>query len=84
MDRRSSGLTSRPGMASAAKVPAVTLGFWAIKILATTLGETGGDAVTMTPGLGYLAGTAIFAAILVVSVRSRGAGAFYWATIMAS
>ena len=41
------------------KVPAVTLGFWLIKILATTLGETGGDAITMTLNLGYLVGTAI-------------------------
>ena len=44
------------------KVPAVTLGFWVIKILATTLGETGGDTVTMTLDWGYLAGTALFAA----------------------
>ena len=42
------------------KVPEVTLGFWVIKILATTLGETGGDTATMTMGLGYLTGTAIF------------------------
>ncbi|MGN1286462.1 MAG: hypothetical protein ACI4XG_07755, partial [Bradyrhizobium sp.] len=47
----------------AGKVPAVTLGFWIIKILATTLGETGGDAVTMSMDLGYLVGTAIFAII---------------------
>ena len=45
------------------KVPEVTLGFWVIKILATTLGETGGDAVTMTLDWGYLAGTALFALI---------------------
>lgn len=45
-----------------AKVPEVTLGFWLIKIAATTLGETGGDAVSMSMNLGYLAGTAIFAA----------------------
>ena len=42
------------------KVPQVTLGFWVIKILATTLGETGGDAVSMSMDLGYLIGTAIF------------------------
>ena len=41
------------------KVPLVTLAFWVIKILATTLGETGGDTVTMTMNLGYLTGTAI-------------------------
>jgi uncharacterized membrane-anchored protein len=48
---------SRPALS---KVPAVTLGFWIIKIAATTLGETAGDTVTMTLNLGYLAGTAIF------------------------
>ncbi|HEY5338068.1 MAG TPA: hypothetical protein VIJ85_07700, partial [Rhizomicrobium sp.] len=48
------------------KVPAVTLTFWIIKILATTLGETGGDTVTMTMNLGYLTGTAIFLTALVV------------------
>ncbi|HXR62086.1 MAG TPA: hypothetical protein VN720_00915, partial [Rudaea sp.] len=46
------------------KVPAVTLGFWIIKIAATTLGETGGDTVTMTMDLGYLTGTLIFLAVL--------------------
>lgn len=50
------------------KVPAVTLGFWIIKILATTLGETGGDAVTMSMNLGYLVGTLIFSAIFVVAI----------------
>lgn len=43
------------------KVPEVTLWFWIIKIAATTLGETGGDAVTMSMNLGYLFGVAIFA-----------------------
>lgn len=80
------------------KVPAVTLGFWIIKILATTLGETGGDAVTMSwlgettanpvPG-GYLIGTAIFGALLLVlvlaQIRARKFNAWlYWATIAAS
>ena len=71
------------------KVPAVTLGFWFIKILATTLGETGGDTVTMTMNLGYLTGTAIFLSLLVVLValqiraRSFHPG-LYWATIVAS
>lgn len=50
------------------KVPAVTLGFWIIKILATTLGETAGDTVTMTMKLGYLAGTAIFMTVLALLV----------------
>ena len=53
------------------KVPAVTLGFWVIKIAATTLGETGGDAVTMTLNLGYLIGTAIFGVILIAAVSRR-------------
>ena len=48
------------------KVPEVTLGFWVIKILATTLGETGGDTVTMTMDLGYLTGSAIFLLALIV------------------
>ncbi|HEY7977279.1 MAG TPA: hypothetical protein VID67_03725 [Rhizomicrobium sp.] len=71
------------------KVPAVTLGFWIIKILATTLGETGGDTVTMTMNLGYLVGTAIFLAALVVLVIAQIAAKkfhplLYWATIIAS
>src|SRR5437868_8490689 len=80
------------------KVPAVTLGFWIIKILATTLGETGGDTVTMTwlgettphpvPN-GYLIGTAIFGVLLVVlvvaQIRARNFNPWlYWATIVAS
>ena len=73
----------------ASKVPAITLGFWIIKILATTLGETGGDTVTMTMGLGYLAGTAIFASLLVALVLAQIVAKkfhpfLYWATIIAS
>ncbi|WP_374412533.1 hypothetical protein [Novosphingobium colocasiae] len=72
-----------------AKVPAVTLGFWIIKILATTLGETGGDTVSMTLDWGYLAATGLFAAVLVLLVWMQiAAGGFhpalYWATIIAS
>jgi uncharacterized membrane-anchored protein len=71
------------------KVPAVTLGFWIIKILATTLGETGGDTVTMSWNMGYLAGTAIFLGALVLLVFVQTAAkAFrpflYWLTIVAS
>ena len=71
------------------KVPAVTLGFWAIKVLATTLGETGGDTLSMTLDLGYLASTAIFAAILIGMVvwqvrAARFDPALYWGTIIAS
>jgi uncharacterized membrane-anchored protein len=74
---------------SAGKVPAVTLGFWIVKILATTLGETGGDAVTMSMNLGYLAGTAIFAAIFAAAVTAKiGAKRFhpflYWTVIVAT
>ena len=73
----------------ATKVPEVTLGFWIIKILATTLGETGGDTVTMTMGLGYLTGTAIFLLVLVALVVAQiVANKFhpflYWITIVAS
>lgn len=81
-----------------AKVPAVTLGFWIIKILATTLGETAGDAVSMSwlgettsaaTGYGYLIGTAIFLVPLVILIFAQiRARAFhpllYWATILAS
>jgi uncharacterized membrane-anchored protein len=71
------------------KVPAVTLGFWVIKIVATTLGETGGDTVTMTWGLGYLPGSAIFLTALVVlvvlQIRAKAFHPFlYWVTIVAS
>jgi uncharacterized membrane-anchored protein len=81
-----------------AKVPAVTLGFWIIKVLATTLGETGGDTVTMTwlgettphpVPFGYLIGTAIFGVLLValvwLQIRARRFNPWlFWATIVAS
>jgi uncharacterized membrane-anchored protein len=71
------------------KVPAVTLGFWIIKIAATTLGETGGDTVTMTFDWSYLAGTAlflsVFATLAVLQIAARKFHPFlYWATIVAS
>jgi uncharacterized membrane-anchored protein len=71
------------------KVPEVTLVFWIIKIAATTLGETGGDTVTMTLNWGYLTGTAIFLAALVVLVAAqilakRFHPFLYWSTIVAS
>ena len=53
------------------KVPAVTLGFWIIKIAATTLGETAGDTVTMTMNLGYLVGTTIFLTVLIALVAAQ-------------
>ena len=74
---------------AATKVPEVTLIFWIIKIAATTLGETGGDSVTMTLNWGYLSGTAIFVAALIVLVvlqiaAERFSPFLYWATIVAS
>ena len=84
--------------AALSKVPMVTLGFWIVKILATTLGETGGDAVTMTwlgettkaanPN-GYLIGTAIFFSVLLalvaIQIKAKRFHPFlYWATIIAS
>jgi uncharacterized membrane-anchored protein len=71
------------------KVPEVTLLFWVIKIAATTLGETAGDAVSMSMKLGYLVGTAIFAAIFLGAVTAqmrakRFHPALYWTTIIAT
>ena len=71
------------------KVPALTLGFWVIKIMATTLGETGGDTVTMTLNWGYAAGVALFGVALITLVAAqilakRFHAALYWATIVAS
>ena len=71
------------------KVPEVTLIFWIIKIVATTLGETGGDAVSMSMNLGYLVGTAIFAVVFVIAVvaqikAKRFHPFLYWITIIAT
>ncbi len=71
------------------KVPAVTLGFWIVKILATTLGETGGDTVTMTLDWGYVAGVVLFGVALVALVAAQiwathFHASLYWATIVAS
>ena len=71
------------------KVPEVTLIFWIIKIFATTLGETGGDAVSMSMNLGYLIGTAIFVIIflmaVVAQIKAKGFHPFlYWTTIIAT
>src|ERR1700723_2619965 len=80
-------IASRPGALT--KVPEVTLVFWIIKIAATTLGETGGDTVTMTLNWGYLAGTALCLSLLLVLVICQTAAKkfhpwLYWATIVAS
>lgn len=71
------------------KIPEVTLIFWVIKIVATTLGETAGDAVSMSMNLGYLVGTAIFAAFflvaLVAQIKAKGFHpSLYWTTIIAT
>jgi uncharacterized membrane-anchored protein len=71
------------------KVPEVTLIFWIIKILATTLGETGGDAVSMSMNLGYLVGTGIFAVIFIAAVivqitAKQFHPVIYWTTIIAT
>jgi uncharacterized membrane-anchored protein len=71
------------------KVPEVTLYFWIIKVLATTLGETGGDAVTMSMSLGYLVGTCIFASLFVVAVSAQIRATkfhpfLYWTVIVAT
>ncbi len=83
-DLRPSSPLSEPS-----KVAAVTFGFWVIKVLATTLGETGGDWVTMSLNLGYLVGSAIFAAIFVALVWSQVKAShfrptLFWATIVAT
>jgi len=74
---------------TAAKVPEVTLFFWVIKIAATTLGETGGDTVSMSMNLGYLAATAIFAAVFLaavfIQIKAKTFHPFiYWLTIIAT
>jgi uncharacterized membrane-anchored protein len=74
---------------SLSKVPEVTFIFWIVKIAATTLGETGGDAVSMSMNLGYLVATAIFAAIFMAAVMTQIAAkrfhpVLYWTTIIAT
>lgn len=86
--------TTRPSTRSAAadalsKVPQVTFAFWVAKILATTLGETGGDALSMTLNLGYAISTMIFLAFFVVAVSAQVASKhyhpfFYWAVVVAT
>lgn len=71
------------------KVPAVTLAFWVIKVIATTLGETGGDALSMSLNLGYLASTLVFSGLLLVSLAAQVAAgrfmpALYWLVIVAT
>lgn len=80
---------NRPAEDALSKVPEVTVIFWIIKIAATTLGETGGDALSMSMNLGYLVGTAIFAVIFLIAVaaqiKAEGFHPFlYWTTIIAT
>lgn len=77
------------GPIALSKVPEVTIFFWIIKVAATTLGETGGDTVSMTLNWGYLPGTALFAVMLAVCVVAqvrarRFHPVLYWATIVAA
>ena len=78
-----------PATAALGKVPEVTLLFWVIKICATTLGETGGDAVSMSMKLGYLVSTGIFAVVFLAAVAAqirarRFHPLLYWTTIVAT
>jgi len=91
-------MTARETESALSKVPAVTLGFWIVKILATTLGETGGDTITMSwlgettdaaTGYGYLIGTALvlvpFVVLVIAQIVAKRFHPFlYWATIVAS
>lgn len=81
--------TDRNLAAAAIKVPEVVLSFWIVKIAATTLGETAGDAVSMSMHLGYLAASAIFAAAFLAMVRMQIVAVRfqpyrYWLTIIAT
>lgn len=77
------------GKDAVTKVPEVTLAFWVLKILATTLGETGGDAVTMSLNLGYWVGSAIFAVLFAIAVTAqirarRFHPSLFWTVIVAT
>ncbi len=80
---------NRPSEIRLSKVPEVTLAFWIIKIAATTLGETGGDALSMTMHLGYALSTAIFFAFFIITVTAQVTAKsshpfLYWAVIVAT
>ena len=82
-------IMNRASDQGSSKVPEVTLIFWLIKIAATTMGETAGDAVSMSMNLGYLVGTAIFGLIFLFAVAAqirakRFHPVLYWTTIVAS
>jgi uncharacterized membrane-anchored protein len=82
-------IETSPTRSVLAKVPEITLLFWVVKIAATTLGETGGDAVSMSMNLGYLAATGIFAVLFLSAVGAQIAAKryrplLYWTTIIAT
>jgi uncharacterized membrane-anchored protein len=86
---RTTNHTNNSPEATLTKVPEVTLIFWIIKIAATTLGETAGDAVSMSMNLGYLVGTGIFATLFIAAVIAQIAAkrfhpVLYWTTIVAT
>src|SRR3954471_9105560 len=73
----------------ASKVARVTLAFWVVKVLATTVGETGGDALSMTLNLGYAVSTMIFLAFFIVTLAAQVASkryhpVFYWLVVVAT
>ena len=80
---------AKPVFETFSKVPKVTLMFWIVKILATTVGETGGDALSMTLQLGYLVSTLIFLGFFVVTLTAQVASRkfhplFYWLVVVAT
>lgn len=86
-NQQTQSFTDTPDTKTLAKVPAATIGFWIIKIAATTLGETGGDSLSMSMNLGYLISTCIFAVLfLAVACAQMRAPRFYpllyWTTII--
>jgi uncharacterized membrane-anchored protein len=85
--QRDSGIDT--GAEILSKVPRVTLAFWIIKILATTVGETGGDALSMTLNLGYAVSSLIFLGFFCVTLAAqitskRYHPVFYWAVVVAT
>ncbi len=89
MSENSALETAPPETGALSKVPQVTLAFWVVKILATTVGETGGDALSMTLNLGYAVSTLIFLAFFIVTVTAQIASkhyhpVFYWLVVVAT
>jgi len=87
--KRRTALRSEESLELFSKVPLVTLMFWIVKILATTVGETGGDALSMTLKLGYLVSTMIFLGFFVVTLSMQVASKrfhplFYWLVVVAT